>query len=173
MDFRLYTLSFLTFVALKISYASSEPGGAGESAIDDPSNLGDGVDELSQFYPISAEELDAFEKRRSLMRFGKRRSLMRFGKRGSIMRFGKRGSLMRFGKRDGYDSADLDSYAQADLYAYPSEFENEYPDVKRGSLLRFGKRPSIMRFGRSIQERSNKLKPHTPWRFGREEDLLV
>jgi len=81
---------------------------------------------------------------------------------------------MRFGKRDPYDSEDLDEYVPAELYGYPGDFGAEdYGDVKRGSLMRFGKKSSIMRFGRSIQDRANKLKPHTPWRFGREEEELL
>ena len=102
-----------------------------------------------------------------VMRFGKRYSLMRFGKRGSILRFGKRGSLMRFGKKSSFgddDSADL-----ALDYPYFSESEYDpYEARKRGSLLRFGKKSSLMRFGRSADRDK---KPHTPWRFGREEEF--
>ncbi|KAL4228394.1 hypothetical protein ACF0H5_011442 [Mactra antiquata] len=90
------------------------------------------------------------DKRKSLFRFGKR-APFRFGKRGSILRFGKRPSSMY----------DFNEYDLSDFV--PSEFSSfggddlDFAD-KRSSLFRFGKR-----------DPEKEKKPHTPWRFGREE----
>ena len=142
-----------------------------ETSIEDPTRL-----DKQNVYAILPNSMDDFEKRRSLMRFGKRGSLMRFGKRGSILRFGKRSSLMRFGKRSNpeADSDDFSNFAPSDFFDYPAEeFRNTngLRNNKRGSLMRFGKRSSLMRFGRNSDNLEKK--PHTPWRFGREEDYYM
>ena len=137
-----------------------------DSSLDEPSSIDELRDagyDLTGYNP----ELDAIlEKRLPLDGLAdKRNSLMRFGKRGSLMRFGKRGSLMRFGKKSGYDDDDGDILS-LDYPYYAGEYD-PYQAIKRGTLMRFGKRGSLMRFGRSADIRDKK--PHTPWRFGREE----
>ena len=112
---------------------------------------------------LSDDELNELVKRGTILRFGKRGSLLRFGKRGTLLRFGKRRSLLRYGKRyDGSSNNVLD-----DRVALEDLLDNDSDNVyeKRGSLFRFGKRGSLLRYGRSADE-----KPHTPFRFGREED---
>lgn len=108
-------------------------------------------------YDFTNDDLYELMKRGSLLRFGKRGSLLRFGKRGSLFRFGKRSSLFRFGKRVGNDEVPFDWETGS----------NEYYDdqLKRGSLFRFGKKSALFRYGRSASKG-----PHTPWRFGREEE---
>lgn len=111
------------------------------------------MEDITDSYEFSNEDLDELVKRGSLFRFGKRGALFRFGKRNDD---DKRGSLFRFGKRmDGY-------------YVSPYASSENFPekDDKRGSLFRFGKRSSLFRFGRSVDNE----KPHTPFRFGREEE---
>ncbi|XP_071152755.1 FMRFamide-like neuropeptides 7 [Mytilus edulis] len=106
-------------------------------------------------YDFTDEDLVQLMKRGSLLRFGKRGSLLRFGKRGSILRFGKRSSLLRFGKRFGH---------QDDNGAWQTYLDE---DLKRNSILRFGKKAALFRYGRSAEKA-----PHTPFRFGREEELI-
>lgn len=111
------------------------------------------MDDVTDTYEFSDEDLNELMKRGSLFRFGKRGALFRFDKRSEE---DKRGSLFRFGKRmDGY-------------YVSPYASSENFPekDDKRGSLFRFGKRSSLFRFGRSVDNE----KPHTPFRFGREEE---
>lgn len=111
------------------------------------------MEDITDSYEFSNDDLDELVKRGSLFRFGKRGALFRFGKRNDD---DKRGSLFRFGKRmDGY-------------YVSPYVSSENFPekDDKRGSLFRFGKRSSLFRFGRSVDNE----KPHTPFRFGREEE---
>ncbi|XP_062570810.1 uncharacterized protein LOC134232851 [Saccostrea cucullata] len=113
----------------------------------------DPMDDITDSYEFSNEDLNELVKKGSLFRFGKRGGLFRFGKRGEEE---KRGSLFRFGKRtDGY-------------YVSPYGSSEGIPDRddKRGSLFRFGKRSSLFRFGRSVDNE----KPHMPFRFGREEE---
>lgn len=88
------------------------------------------------------------DKRKSLFRFGKRASPFRFGKRGSILRFGKRPSSMY----------DLNDYDMSDFV--PSELNT----LNDGNMDFASKRSSLFRFGKREEKR-----PHTPWRFGREE----
>ena len=109
-------------------------------------------------YDFTDEDLYELMKRGSLLRFGKRGSLLRFGKRGSLLRFGKRGSLFRFGKRYGNDDETNGWQTGSE------EFSDEA--LKRGSLFRFGKKAALFRYGRSAEKG-----PHTPFRFGREEDV--
>ena len=140
-----------------------------DSGLVDPSSVDNGLDMRESDFDLRgySPELDEIlEKRMPVMRFGKRNSLLRFGKRGSLFRFGKRGSLMRFGKKNGFDEADSDDFSSDYPYSSEPEFD-PYEAIKRGSLLRFGKKSSLMRFGRSA---NIDKKPHTPWRFGREED---
>jgi hypothetical protein len=144
-----------------------------DSALEDPSSIDEGIQDLRQVYGILPEDdVTDYEKRRSLMRFGKRRSLMRFGKRRSIMRFGKRPSIMRFGKRAYDDDDDSYDFIPEDVYNFSDDLETSegFPSSKRGSIMRFGKRPSIMRFGRS--EAAKEKKPHVPWRFGKDLDII-
>lgn len=110
-------------------------------------------------YGASQDDLNELLKRGSILRFGKRGSLLRFGKRGSLLRFGKRGSLLRFGKR--YDE-DMPAAGWVP-YGYLEDPSDE--DIKRGSILRFGKKAALFRYGRSADNA-----PHTPFRFGREEE---
>ncbi|XP_069120158.1 FMRFamide neuropeptides-like [Argopecten irradians] len=107
---------------------------------------------------LSDEDLAEIIKRGSLLRFGKRGSLLRFGKRGSLLRFGKRRSILRYGKR--FDDQDENMELPLEDYADAGS------DDKRGTLFRFGKRRALFRYGRSAD------KPHTPFRFGREEEYL-
>ncbi|KAH3704574.1 hypothetical protein DPMN_079632 [Dreissena polymorpha] len=102
------------------------------------------------------------EKRRSLLRFGKRRSLFRFGKRGSILRFGKRSGYAP------YTSDDYLPYYPSQSFDGPRDFDEFGLPEKRSTLFRFGKKSS----GVDMKdfERDNSKKPHTPWRFGREEE---
>ncbi|KAL3836908.1 hypothetical protein ACJMK2_022314 [Sinanodonta woodiana] len=111
-------------------------------------------------YDEPDDDEDEFQKRSSLFRFGKRRAPFRFGKRsGTLFRFGKRGSLMRFGKKS-YD----DSY-------FPIEARMPFRFGKRldDSDLTEEKRGTLLRFGRSTDKVQKE--PHTPFRFGREEDV--
>ena len=108
-------------------------------------------------YDFTNQDLYELIKRGSLLRFGKRGSLLRFGKRGSLFRFGKRGSLFRFGKRV---RDDLEPVAW--MNGKDELFDDE---LKRSSLFRFGKKSALFRFGRSAGKG-----PHTPWRFGREDE---
>lgn len=105
---------------------------------------------------LSDDDLAELIKRGSLLRFGKRGSLLRFGKRGSLLRFGKRRSILRYGKRFDDDDENMDMPVD--------DYTGTGSDDKRGSLFRFGKRRALFRYGRSAD------KPHTAFRFGREED---
>ena len=143
-----------------------------ESGLDEPSSIDDTLDLRDPGYDISGynpELEEILEKRLPVLGLDKRYSLMRFGKRGSLMRFGKRGSLMRFGKKSGYADDDSDDFSLDYPYYTGAEYD-PYQARKRGTLMRFGKKSSLMRFGRSADRDK---KPHTPWRFGREEEDLL
>ncbi|XP_048728416.2 uncharacterized protein LOC125646253 [Ostrea edulis] len=144
--------AFLAFI--EISTASKESKlDQDDSGVKSVKRRSNPMEDITDSYEFSNEDLDELVKRGSLFRFGKRGALFRFGKRNDD---DKRGSLFRFGKRmDGY-------------YVSPYASSENFPekDDKRGSLFRFGKRSSLFRFGRSVDNE----KPHTPFRFGREEE---
>ncbi|KAK3612151.1 hypothetical protein CHS0354_016531 [Potamilus streckersoni] len=111
-------------------------------------------------YDEPDDDEDEFQKRSSLFRFGKRRSPFRFGKRsGTLFRFGKRGSIMRFGKKS-YDDSYFPIEARMPFRFGKRLDDSDLMDEKRGTLLRFGRSTD------KIQK-----EPHTPFRFGREEDM--
>ncbi|XP_064617813.1 FMRFamide-related peptides type HF-4-like isoform X2 [Liolophura sinensis] len=185
MEWKPFLLTLLAFLALIIQTESTDSTDI-KGAYDDLSLQGsdssqpdrqseDIVDENA----LDTDELDDLLKRGSLFRFGKRGgSLLRFGKRGSLLRFGKRGSLLRFGKRG---SSSLFRYGKrdpSDVYDLLSNGDSKRTILRYGKraddmdsfdvedyLNRYNKRQNILRYGRSADKR-----PHTPFRFGREED---
>lgn len=165
MEMRIYSISVLTLLALKISYSCTEQLQS-ETPLETP-DIDSRFNRLDSLYALLPDDDVMYkipDKRRSLFRFGKRRSLLRFGKRGSILRFGKRPST--------FDIADLNEqeYIPMEFYDDPRDI-GAYLADKRSSLFRFGKKS---RATDSLFERnSDKDKsPHTPWRFGREEDYV-
>lgn len=141
-----------------------------DASTDTASELESRLNRINSLYALLPEDedtLDRLDKRRSLFRFGKRRSLFRFGKRGSLLRFGKRPSVPDF------DDFELSDYTPSEFYAVNEGplFDSLPIAEKRSSLFRFGKksRDTSSLFDRNT---AKEKKPHTPWRFGREEDYL-
>lgn len=67
---------------------------------------------------------------------------------------------------------DVSEYVPSDFYTLNEDpLENVRLADKRSSLFRFGKKSRDMSsmFGRNAEVEK---KPHTPWRFGREEDYI-
>ena len=169
--------SFLFFVFLETD----------SSGIGNIIGLPDGDDSELARSPIvdeSALSLDDVEKRNSLFRFGKRGNLFRFGKRGNLFRFGKRGNLFRFGRGSNKDDPENEGLKRTifrfgkrdgleDLYDYEDPTAQQVAAAtsgdKRGSFFRYGRSRTFFRYGRSTDKNAEK-RPHTPFRFGREEE---
>nr|ADK11225.1 FMRFamide-related peptide 2 [Sepia officinalis]AKE48167.1 LFRFamide [Sepiella japonica] len=131
----------------------------------------------------SALGIDDVDKRNSLFRFGKRGNLFRFGKRGNLFRFGKRGNLFRFGRGGNKDDPENEGLKRTifrfgkrdgleDLYDYEDPSVQQVAPTagdKRGSFFRYGRSRTFFRYGRSTDKNAEK-RPHTPFRFGREEE---
>lgn len=131
----------------------------------------------------SALGIDDVDKRNSLFRFGKRGNLFRFGKRGNLFRFGKRGNLFRFGRGGSKDDPENEGLKRTifrfgkrdgleDLYDYEDPSAQQAAATagdKRGSFFRYGRSRTFFRYGRSTDKNAEK-RPHTPFRFGREEE---
>jgi len=99
----------------------------------------------------------------------KRTSLLRFGKRGgSLLRFGKRSSILRFGKRPYFNPYFAFPDAPEESFGALADTADAEGAEKRSSLFRFGKRSEESHM-KDYERSDNEKKPHTPWRFGREE----
>ena len=122
---------------------------------------------LQPLYPYLEDQIAA-DKRGSLLRFGKRRSLFRFGKRSSILRFGKRPDLVGVEESVGSPLVPSEYFTLQEDPRMESSFV--FPAEKKGSIFRFGKKS--IDTDNLYERHSKEKKPHTPWRFGRQEDYM-
>ncbi|XP_029646981.1 FMRFamide-related peptides type HF-4-like [Octopus sinensis] len=124
--------------------------------------------------------IDDVDKRNSLFRFGKRSGVFRYGKR-TLFRFGKRGKAMRLSRSDSSEEPEDEGlkrtifrYGKRDGVEDPYEYEDPalavavVPEDKRNNFFRYGRSRTVFRYGRSTEKKKEK-RPHTPFRFGREE----
>ncbi|GAB1599637.1 FMRFamide-related peptides type HF-4-like [Argonauta hians] len=127
--------------------------------------------------------IDDLDKRNSLFRFGKRSSVFRYGKR-TLFRFGKRGKNVRLSRSDSSEEPEDEGlkrtifrYGKRDGMEDPYEYEDPAlavamtPEDKRSNFFRYGRSGAVFRYGRSAGKTKEKRpqKPHTPFRFGRED----
>lgn len=161
-------MSMLAFIVLHIPYTIQESGKI-EASQDGTEDAYATVNHINSLYGGHYDNDGVSDDKRSMLfRYGKRPSLLRFGKRSSLFRFGKR--LTDFDQEDEFDISTFSPIVSGGLFPISSDPRDvvDNSNYKRSSLFRFGKK-SIDSNPMYDRNTDKYRKPHTPWRFGREE----
>lgn len=164
----MYAWSIIVCIMIEIPYTIQQDPVKIETPLYGADDSDLKMNRFNSLYVPLTDSNDVNDKSAMLFRYGKRPSLFRFGKRNNIFTFGKQPTDID----QNYDFETNSLYPIVSAEIFP--LNSEPGDIlgrrkyKKSSLLRFGKKS---RDTNSLYDRSTEKdkKPHTPWRFGREE----